>query len=76
MIGSKSVLRVYLLRNYRVALTDRHGVPGRLARVLEIQLPRPRTVEMEFDKRFKDYSDEVRSLIFARRQEGAHARRA
>ena len=68
-----SILEAILLSDRVVVMTPR---PGRLARVLEIQLPRPRTVEMEFDQRFKDYSDEVRSLIFARRQEGAHARRA
>ena len=56
-----------------VVMTPR---PGRLARVLDVQLPRPRTVEMEFDARFKDHSDEIRRLIFARRQEPAHARRA
>src|SRR5207245_1667775 len=43
---------------------------------LAVQLPRPRTVEMEFDARFKEHSDEIRRLIFARRQEPAHARRA
>ena len=68
-----SIPEAILLSDRVVVMTPR---PGRLARVLEIQLPRPRTVEMEFDTRFKDYSDEVRSLIFARRQEGAHARRA
>ena len=42
--------------------------PGRLARVLTIDLPRPRTVELEFDTKFKAYSDEVRELIFAGRK--------
>jgi len=42
--------------------------PGRLARVLPIDLPRPRTVELEFDAKFKAYSDEVRGLIFAGRR--------
>jgi NitT/TauT family transport system ATP-binding protein len=41
--------------------------PGRLARVIPIDLPRPRTVELEFDAKFKTYSDEVRGLIFASR---------
>jgi len=41
--------------------------PGRIARVITIDLPRPRTVELEFDAKFKTYSDEVRSLIFASR---------
>jgi len=42
--------------------------PGRLARVITIDLPRPRTVELEFDAKFKAYSDEVRGLIFASRR--------
>ena len=62
-----------LLSDRVVVMTPR---PGRLARVLDVQLPRPRTVAMEFDERFKDHSDEIRRLIFARRQEPAHARRA
>ena len=41
--------------------------PGRIARVIPIDLPRPRTVELEFDAKFKTYSDEVRGLIFASR---------
>ena len=49
--------------------------PGRLARVLTIDLPRPRTVEMEFDERFRKASDEIRDLIFARRPEAASAGR-
>ncbi len=68
-----SIPEAILLSDRVVVMTPR---PGRLARVLAIGLPRPRTVEMEFDERFKDYSDEIRSLIFARRQEPAHARRA
>jgi len=42
--------------------------PGRLARVITIDLPRPRTVELEFDAKFRAYSDEVRGLIFASRR--------
>jgi len=42
--------------------------PGRIARVITIDLPRPRTVELEFDAKFKAYSDEVRGLIFASRR--------
>ena len=41
--------------------------PGRVARVLAIDLPRPRTIDLEFDPRFKAASDAVRSLIFAGR---------
>ena len=48
--------------------------PGRLARVLTIDLPRPRTVELEFDTKFKAYSDEVRELIFAGRKARGNGR--
>jgi len=68
-----SIPEAILLSDRVVVMTPR---PGRLALVLDVQLPRPRTVEMEFDARFKDHSDEIRRLIFARRQEPAHARHA
>jgi NitT/TauT family transport system ATP-binding protein len=67
-----SISEAILLSDRVVVMTPR---PGRLARVLEIDLPRPRTVEMEFDERFKKASDEIRSLIFARRPEAADAGR-
>jgi NitT/TauT family transport system ATP-binding protein len=67
-----SIPEAILLSDRVVVMTPR---PGRLARVLEIDLPRPRTVEMEFDERFKKASDEIRSLIFARRLEAASAGR-
>ena len=68
-----SIPEAILLSDRVVVMTPR---PGRLALVLDVQLPRPRTVEMEFDPRFKDHSEAIRRLIFARRQEPAHARRA
>jgi NitT/TauT family transport system ATP-binding protein len=63
-----SIPEAILLADKVVVMTAR---PGRLARVLTIDLPRPRTVDLEFDGRFKTYSDEVRSLIFAGRK-GRH----
>jgi len=48
--------------------------PGRIARVIPIDLPRPRTVELEFDAKFKTYSDEVRGLIFASRRARGNGR--
>ncbi len=48
--------------------------PGRLARVITIDLPRPRTVDLEFDAKFKTYSDEVRGLIFASRRARGNGR--
>ncbi len=63
-----SIPEAILLSDRVVVMTPR---PGRLARVLPIELPRPRTVEMEFDERFRKASDEIRSLIFARRPEAS-----
>jgi len=60
-----SIPEAILLADKVVVMTPR---PGRLARVLTIDLPRPRSVELEFDPRFKAYSDEVRGLIFAGRK--------
>jgi NitT/TauT family transport system ATP-binding protein len=60
-----SIPEAILLADRVVVMTPR---PGRIARVLEIDLPRPRTMDLEFDPRFKAASDEVRALIFARRR--------
>ena len=46
-----------------VVMTPR---PGRIARIIDVDLPRPRTMDMEFDPRFKAASDVVRRLIFTR----------
>jgi NitT/TauT family transport system ATP-binding protein len=59
-----SIPEAILLADRVVVMTPR---PGRLARILPIDLPRPRTMDMEFDPRFKAASDEVRDLIFAGR---------
>jgi NitT/TauT family transport system ATP-binding protein len=61
-----------------ILLADKVAVmtpgPGRIARVITIDLPRPRTVELEFDAKFKTYSDEVRGLIFASRRARGNGR--
>ena len=59
-----SIPEAILLADRVVVMTPR---PGRIARILEVGLPRPRTMELEFDPRFKAVSEEVRGLIFARR---------
>jgi NitT/TauT family transport system ATP-binding protein len=64
-----SIPEAILLADKVVVMTPR---PGRLARVLAIDLPRPRTVDLEFDARFKTYSEEVRSLIFTGRRARSH----
>jgi NitT/TauT family transport system ATP-binding protein len=58
-----SIPEAILLADRVVVMTPR---PGRIARVLSVDLPRPRTMELEFVPRFKAASDEVRRLIFAR----------
>jgi len=60
-----SIPEAILLADRVVVMTPR---PGRVARVLAIDLPRPRTMDLEFDSRFKAASDEVRGLIFAGRK--------
>ena len=60
-----SIPEAILLADRVVVMTPR---PGRVARTITIDLPRPRTVELEFEAKFKAYSDEVRGLIFAGRK--------
>ena len=61
-----SIPEAILLADRVVVMSPR---PGRIARVLAVDLPRPRTMDLEFDARFKAVSDEVRSLIYAHRKE-------
>lgn len=58
-----SISEAILLADRVVVMSPR---PGRIAKVLTVDLPRPRTVEMEFSKTFEAYSQEVRALIFGR----------
>ena len=60
-----SIPEAILLADRVVVMSPR---PGRIARVITVGLPRPRTVDLEFDPRFKAHSDEVRGLIFAGRK--------
>jgi NitT/TauT family transport system ATP-binding protein len=61
-----SIPEAILLADRVVVMSPR---PGRIARVLAVPLPRPRTMEIEFDPRFKAVSDAVRALIYAPRTE-------
>jgi len=56
-----NITEAILLADRVVAMTPR---PGRIARVVEVALPRPRTIDMEFTERFKTYSDQVREVIY------------
>jgi len=63
-----SIPEAILLADRVVVMSAR---PGRIVRVITVDLPRPRTMDLEFDVRFKAHSDEVRGLIFAGRRERA-----
>ena len=63
-----SIPEAILLADRVVVMTPR---PGKIARVIDIDLPRPRALSMEFTAKFKAYSDDVRKLIYAGRHESA-----
>jgi len=73
----KTILFVTHSINEAILLADRVVVmtprPGRIARLLEIGLPRPRRADMQFDELFETYNQEVRDLIFATRKERVRA---
>lgn len=56
-----NIVEAILLADRVVAMSPR---PGRIAKTLKIDLPRPRTLDMEFTQEFKAYSDEIRSVIY------------
>src|SRR5271170_6337405 len=56
-----NITEAILLADRVVAMTPR---PGRIARVVEVALERPRTIAMEFTERFKTYSEQVREVIY------------
>jgi NitT/TauT family transport system ATP-binding protein len=49
-----------LLADRVVAMSPR---PGRISEIVDVDLPRPRTLDMEFTEKFKGYSDRVRAVI-------------
>jgi NitT/TauT family transport system ATP-binding protein len=49
-----------LLADRVVAMSPR---PGRIEKVIDVELPRPRRLDMQFSPEFKRYSDEIRTLI-------------
>lgn len=57
-----SIPEAILLADRVVVMTPR---PGRIAKIIEIALGRPRTLDMEFSQQFKSYSNVIRKLIFS-----------
>lgn len=58
-----SIPEAVLLANRVVVMTPR---PGRIADVVKVSLPRPRTLAMEFSEEFRSASDKIRELIYAK----------
>ena len=56
-----NIAEAILLADRVIAMTPR---PGRIARIVEIDLARPRAIDMEFTQTFKTYSDQIRSVIY------------
>jgi NitT/TauT family transport system ATP-binding protein len=56
-----NIVEAILLADRVVAMSPR---PGRIAKIVKVDLPRPRTLDMEFTPEFKGYSDEIRSVIY------------
>ena len=56
-----NIVEAILLADRVVAMSPR---PGRIAKIVKVDLPRPRTLDMEFTSEFKGYSDEIRSVIY------------
>src|SRR4029077_7597726 len=56
-----NITEAILLADRVVAMTPR---PGRIARIVDIALPRPRTIDMEFLSAFKSYSEEIGAVIY------------
>jgi NitT/TauT family transport system ATP-binding protein len=56
-----NITEAILLADRVVAMTPR---PGRIARVVDIDLARPRTIDMEFTQKFKSYSGQIREVIY------------
>jgi NitT/TauT family transport system ATP-binding protein len=60
-----SIPEAVILGNRVVVMTAR---PGRVGKVVPVNLPRPRSLEMSFSPEFRAASDEIRELIYAPKQ--------
>src|SRR5262249_58343962 len=54
-----NITEAILLADRVVAMSRR---PGRIANTVDVALPRPRTIDMEFSPLFKSYSDQIRAV--------------
>jgi NitT/TauT family transport system ATP-binding protein len=61
-----SISESIFLSDRVVVMTSR---PGQIARIIDVDLPRPREPRMELELNFKRYVEEVRDLIYASRGE-------
>ena len=59
-----SISEATLLADRVVVFTPR---PGRIAKTIDVKLPRPRDAEMEFSPEFREHVTEIKDLIFASR---------
>ncbi len=59
-----SIAEAVLLADRVVVMSPR---PGRVARVIAVGLPRPRSMSMESTLEFREHADEIRNIIFGRR---------
>jgi NitT/TauT family transport system ATP-binding protein len=67
-----NISEAILLADRVVAMTPR---PGRIARIIDIDLARPRSIDMEFTERFKSYSGQIREVIYHGQGAAGHDRR-
>lgn len=56
-----NIIEAILLADRVVVMSPR---PGRIAKVVDIALPRPRAISMEFSPQLKSYSDQIRTVIY------------
>ena len=56
-----NISEAILLADRVVAMSPR---PGRISKIVKVDLPRPRSLDMEFTPVFKGYSDAIREVIY------------
>jgi NitT/TauT family transport system ATP-binding protein len=56
-----NITEAILLADRVVAMSPR---PGRIAKIVDVALPRPRMIDMEFSPQFKSCSEQIRAVIY------------